>query len=38
MGFKNSDLKNKQKIYLEYGFEQWPLLTGLRKIKKLFTA
>ena len=31
-------LKNKQKIYLEYGFEQWPLLTGLRKIKKLFTA
>jgi glycosyltransferase involved in cell wall biosynthesis len=31
-------LKNKQKIYLEYGFEQWPLLTGLRKFKKLFTA
>ena len=31
-------LKNKQKIYLEYGFKKWPLLTGLRKIKKLFTA
>ena len=31
-------LKNKQKIYLEYGFEKWPILTGLRKFKKLFTA
>ena len=31
-------LKNKQKIYLEYGFKKWPLLTGLRKFKKLFTA
>ena len=31
-------LKNKHKIYLEYGFTQWPLLSGLRKFKKLFTA
>ncbi len=31
-------LKNKHKIYLEYGFIKWPLLTGLRKFKKLFTA
>ena len=31
-------LKNKQQIYLEYGFKKWPLLTVLRKIKKLFTA
>ena len=31
-------LKNKQKIYLEYGFKKWPLLSGLRKFKKLFTA
>ena len=31
-------LKNKQKIYLEYSFTKWPLLSGLRKIKKLFTA
>ena len=31
-------LRNKQKIYLEYGFKKWPLLTGLRKFKKLFTA
>jgi glycosyltransferase involved in cell wall biosynthesis len=31
-------LKNKQQIYLEYGFKKWPLLTGLRKFKKLFTA
>ena len=31
-------LKNKHKIYLEYGFEKWPLLSGLRKLKKLFTA
>ena len=31
-------LKNKNKIYLEYGFKKWPLLTGLRNFKKLFTA
>ena len=31
-------LKNKQKIYLEYGFMKWPFLTALRKFKKLFTA
>ena len=31
-------LKNKHKIYLEYGFKKWPILTGLRKFKKLFTA
>ena len=31
-------LKNKQQIYLEYGFKKWPLLTGLRKFKKLLTA
>ena len=31
-------LRNKQKIYLEYGFKKWPLLTSLRKFKKLFTA
>ena len=31
-------LKNKQQIYLEYGFKKWPLLTGLRKFKKLFIA
>jgi len=31
-------LKNKQQIYLEYGFKKWPLLNGLRKFKKLFTA
>ena len=31
-------LKNKQKIYLEYGFKKWPILSGLRKFKKLFTA
>lgn len=31
-------LKNKQKFYLEYGFKKWPLLTGLRKFKKLFIA
>jgi len=29
-------LKNKQKIYLEYGFAKWPLLSYLRKFKKLF--
>ena len=41
-GFDNANyianLKNKQKIYLEYGFKKWPLLTVLRKFKKLFTA
>ena len=31
-------LKNKHKIYLEYGFTKWPILSGLRKFKKLFTA
>jgi glycosyltransferase involved in cell wall biosynthesis len=31
-------LKNKHKIYLGYGFTKWPILSGLRKIKKLFTA
>jgi hypothetical protein len=40
--FDNSNyiamLKNKQKIYLEYGFTKWPILSRLRKIKKLFTA
>lgn len=27
-------LKNKHKIYLEYGFQKWPILSCLRKIKK----
>ena len=31
-------LKNKYKIYLEYGFTRWPILSGLRKFKKLFIA
>jgi len=31
-------LKNKHKIYLEYGFTKWPLLSYLRKFKKLFIA
>jgi glycosyltransferase involved in cell wall biosynthesis len=31
-------LKNKHAIYLEYGFEKWPILSGLRKFKKLFIA
>ena len=31
-------LEKKQKIYLEYGFEKWPILSGLRKFKKLFIA
>jgi hypothetical protein len=31
-------LKNKHKVYLEYGFTKWPILSRLRKIKKLFTA
>jgi glycosyltransferase involved in cell wall biosynthesis len=30
-------LKNKHKIYVEYGFKKWPVLSGLRKFKKLFT-
>ena len=33
-----ANLKNKQKIYLEYGFKKWPILSSLRKFKKLFTA
>ena len=41
-GFDNANyiaiLKNKQEIYLEYGFKKWPLLTALRKFVKLFTA
>ena len=40
--FDNSNyiaiLKNKHTIYLEYGFAKWPILSGLRKFKKLFTA
>jgi hypothetical protein len=40
--FDNADyvaiLKNKHKIYLEYGFSKWPILSGLRKFKKLFIA
>jgi len=31
-------LNNKHKIYLEYGFAKWPILSGLRKFKKLFMA
>ena len=30
-------LKNKHKIYLEFGFQKWPILSSLRKIKKLFS-
>jgi glycosyltransferase involved in cell wall biosynthesis len=41
-GFDNVNyitiLKNKHKVYLEYGFTKWPILSRLRKIKKLFTA
>ena len=41
-GFDNTNyiaiLKNKQQIYLKYGFKKWPILTGLRNLKKLFTA
>jgi glycosyltransferase involved in cell wall biosynthesis len=41
-GFDNANyittLNNKHKIYLEYGFEKWPLLSYLRKFKKLFIA
>jgi glycosyltransferase involved in cell wall biosynthesis len=29
-------LKNKQEIYTAFGLKKWPLLTSLRKIKKLF--
>ena len=40
--FDNSNyiaiLKNKHKVYLEYGFAKWPILSGLRKFKKLFIA
>lgn len=40
--FNNSNyitiLKNKHKIYLEYGFAKWPILSGFRKFKKLFIA
>ena len=31
-------LNNKHKIYLEFGFTKWPILSGLRKFKKLFIA
>ena len=31
-------LKNKHTIYLEYGFAKWPILSYLRKFKKLFIA
>jgi glycosyltransferase involved in cell wall biosynthesis len=31
-------LKNKHKIYLEFGFTKWPILSSLRKFKKLFIA
>jgi glycosyltransferase involved in cell wall biosynthesis len=31
-------LKNKHAIYLKYGYTKWPLLSYLRKFKKLFTA
>jgi glycosyltransferase involved in cell wall biosynthesis len=31
-------LKNKHAIYLEYGYTKWPLLSYLRKFKKLFIA
>ena len=31
-------LKNKHTIYLEYGFEKWPIFSRLRKFKKLFIA
>ena len=33
-----ANLKNKHTIYLEFGFKKWPILSGLRKFKKLFTA
>jgi glycosyltransferase involved in cell wall biosynthesis len=31
-------LKNKHIIYLEYGFKKWPVLSGLRKFKRLITT
>jgi glycosyltransferase involved in cell wall biosynthesis len=31
-------LNNKHTIYLEYGYTKWPLLSYLRKFKKLFIA
>jgi glycosyltransferase involved in cell wall biosynthesis len=31
-------LKNKHTIHLEYGFAKWPILSYLRKFKKLFIA
>jgi hypothetical protein len=31
-------LKNNHKVYLDYGFAKWPILSGLRKFKKLFIA
>ena len=31
-------LKNKHKIYLEFGFQKWPSLSYLRKFKKLLIA
>jgi glycosyltransferase involved in cell wall biosynthesis len=41
-GFDNANyiaiLKNKHAIYLEFGFAKWPILSGLRKFKKLFIA
>jgi glycosyltransferase involved in cell wall biosynthesis len=41
-GFDNANyiaiLKNKHTIYLEFGFAKWPILSGLRKFKKLFIA
>jgi glycosyltransferase involved in cell wall biosynthesis len=33
-----ANLKNKHTIYLEYGFAKWPILSSLRKFKKLFMA
>ena len=29
-------LKNKHTIYLEYGYTKWPILSSLRKFKRLF--
>jgi glycosyltransferase involved in cell wall biosynthesis len=31
-------LKNKHKIYLGYSFAKWPILSGLRKFKKIFIS
>ena len=30
-------LKNKHKIYLQFGFRKWPILSFFRKLKKLHT-